>query len=401
MTEVFDAESFVSNQIKAIKDVIGEEKALVAVSGGVDSTTSAVLTKKAIGDNLVCVILDDAFMRIGEPERVREVLLKPPLNLQVEVIDVRKRFLSALSGVKDAEEKRKAFRETFYDTLAEIARERGCKYLVQGTILADIIETKGGIKTQHNVLEQIGIRTDEKYGFKIVEPLASLLKWQVREVARYLNIPKEVVERQPFPGPGLSVRVLGEVTEEKLEVVKRATLIVEDEIAPFTSSQYFPVVIDNVEEKDVEVYAKATHILSEVCGLPRDSFSLKLFRDRGTGVKENKRVYGRILGIKFLSKDGGLTLKDVEDLFPLQAELTMKIPSITRILYAVGSREQNKPYVIAVRSVETRDFLTAKVSILPKILLSRIADKIMTACEEVSEVYYDVTPKPPATIEME
>jgi len=118
-------------------------------------------------------------------------------------------------------------------------------------------------------------------------------------------------------------------------------------------------------------------------------------------VKENKRVYGRILGIKFLSKDGGLTLKDVEDLFPLQAELTMKIPSITRILYAVGSREQNKPYVIAVRSVETRDFLTAKVSILPKILLSRIADKIMTACEEVSEVYYDVTPKPPATIEME
>ncbi len=401
MTQIFDAENFVSNQIKVIKDTIGEEKALVAVSGGVDSTTSAVLTRKAIGERLVCVILDDGFMRIGEPERVRDVLSKPPLNLQVDIVDVKERFLSALSGVRDAEEKRRIFRETFYNTLAEVARDRGCKYLVQGTILADIIETKGGIKTQHNVLEQIGIRTDERYGFKVVEPLASLLKWQVREVAKHLNLPKEIVERQPFPGPGLSVRVLGEITKEKVETVKKATLIVEEELAPFGPSQYFPVVIDNVEEKDLEIYGKAVSVLSKTCGLPENSVSLKLFRDRGTGVREGRRVYGRILGIKLLDKDGGLILKNVEDLFPSQAEITMNIPSITRVLYAIGSRGEAGPYVVALRSVETKDFLTAKVFILPKVLLSRVADKIMNACRNVSEVYYDVTPKPPATIEME
>lgn len=252
--QIFDPKEFASNQIEKIKNLIGEGKALIAVSGGVDSTTSAVLTHEAIGDNLICVILDDAFMREREPEKVADTLSRSPLNLPVEVVDVRERFLSALSGIKDAEEKRKAFRETFYRTLADIAKEKMCEYLVQGTILADILETKGGIKTQHNILEQIGIHPDEKYGFKIVEPLASLLKWQVREVARYLGIPKVISERQPFPEPGLAVRIVGEITEEKLNTVKRATSIVESEIYPFEPSQYFPAVIDNVEEPDLEIY---------------------------------------------------------------------------------------------------------------------------------------------------
>ncbi|MCD6088883.1 GMP synthase, partial [Candidatus Bathyarchaeota archaeon] len=154
--EEFNPKHFVDIQVKKIKEIIGREKALIAVSGGVDSSTCAVLTHIAIGDNLICVILDDAFMRKGEPEKVAETLSKPPLNLPVKIEPVQEKFLSALEGLRDAEEKRKAFRRTFYETLSEIAKRENSRFLVQGTILADIIETQGGIKTQHNVLEQIG-----------------------------------------------------------------------------------------------------------------------------------------------------------------------------------------------------------------------------------------------------
>jgi len=130
-----------------MKRNIGNEKALVAVSGGVDSTTCAVLTHKAIGENLVCVILDDAFMRQGEPEHVAETLSKSPFNVPVKIVNARDRFMQAMKGLRDAEEKRKAFRETFYQVLSETAKNEGCKILVQGTIRADIIETVGGVKT--------------------------------------------------------------------------------------------------------------------------------------------------------------------------------------------------------------------------------------------------------------
>ncbi|RLI18059.1 GMP synthase, partial [Candidatus Bathyarchaeota archaeon] len=181
--EKFEPESFVEKQMAEIRKSIGNEKALVAVSGGVDSTTCAVLTHRAIGENLVCVILDDAFMREGEPEHVAELLSKPPLNVPTKVVNVRERFLQAMKGLRDAEEKRKMFRETFYQVLGETAKNEGCKVLVQGTIRADIVETVGGVKTQHNVLEQMGINPMERYGFKVVEPLVSLYKEQVRMVA--------------------------------------------------------------------------------------------------------------------------------------------------------------------------------------------------------------------------
>ena len=235
--EDFNPAEFVQVQIERIKEVVGGEKALIAVSGGVDSSTCAVLTHMAIGENLICVILDDAFMRMGEPEWVAGVLSKPPLNLPVRIERVQERFLNALRGLRDAEEKRKAFRKTFYETLSEIARREDIRYLVQGTILADIIETKRGVKTQHNVLEQVGMDTRELYGFKVVEPLVSLLKWQVREVARYLKIPPEISERQPFPGPGLSVRVVGEVRPDKLATLKKATKITESKRSRYNPSQ--------------------------------------------------------------------------------------------------------------------------------------------------------------------
>ena len=150
----FDPKEFVEKQVEEIRRTIGDARALVAISGGVDSTTSAVLTHKAIGENLVCIFLDDAFMRAGEPEKVAELLARPPIKLHVRIVNVRERFLNALKGIRDAEKKRKAFRETFYQTLAEIAQKEQCKFLVQGTIKADVIETVGGVKTQHNILAQ-------------------------------------------------------------------------------------------------------------------------------------------------------------------------------------------------------------------------------------------------------
>ncbi|MEM3642212.1 MAG: ATP-binding protein, partial [Candidatus Bathyarchaeia archaeon] len=294
--EGFNPEKFVETQIAEIRKAIGKEKALVAVSGGVDSTTCAVLTYRAIGENLVCVMLDDAFMRGGEPERVAEILSKPPLGVPTKVVDVRERFLSAMKGLRDAEEKRKMFRETFYQVLGETAKSEGCKVLVQGTIRADIIETVGGVKTQHNVLEQMGINPMEKYGFKIVEPLLSLYKWQVRLVAKHLGLPPEISERQPFPGPGLSVRVVGEIRPDKLETLKKATAIVERELAVHNPSQYFAVIIDNEASEAPSGILHIQETAARFLNVPSRNVCVKIFRDKATGVESGKRSYGEVVG---------------------------------------------------------------------------------------------------------
>ena len=244
----FDPKNFVEEQTKAIKKVVGKERALIAVSGGVDSTTCAVLTHRALKENLICVILDTAFMREGEPEKVAQILSQPPLNLPMKVVTVADRFLNEMKGLRDAEEKRKKFRETFYRVLGETAEKEKCKFLVQGTIQADIVETKGGVKTQHNVLAQIGISPKERFGFQVIEPVVSLYKGDVRKVARYLNVPEELSERQPFPGPGLSVRVVGEIKKDKLLSLKKATTITEQEFVKHAPSQYFAAIIDNLEK---------------------------------------------------------------------------------------------------------------------------------------------------------
>lgn len=396
----FNPKKFVEEQIKEIKRSIGEEKGLVAVSGGVDSSTCAVLTRRAIGDNLMCVFLDDAFMREGEPERVAEILRMDPLNVPVKIVDVRVRFLKALEGVKDAEEKRKRFRETFYSVLGEIARKENSKVLVQGTIRADVVETVGGVKTQHNVLEQIGINPLERFGFKVVEPLKMLYKWQVRMVARYLGLPPEISERQPFPGPGLSVRVVGEIRPEKLEILRKATMVVENLLAQYKPSQYFAFIMDN------EVYPDKTvqHLretVARVLNVPSRNVELIVFKDRATGLRGGRRSYGQVLGLKVERPDGEIYPADIRSLTSIQARIISENSGFTRILYAVKCGGKNKPYIIGVRAVDTEDFLTAKVSELPWSLLDRVASEILSSCPEVSAVYYDVTPKPPATIEME
>ena len=399
--ETFDPIRFVEAHILELKKRIGNKKALVAVSGGVDSTTCAVLTHKAMGENLVCVILDDAFMRESEPERVAEILSEPPFNVPITIVNVRERFLQAMKGLKDAEEKRKRFRETFYQVLSETAKKEGCKILVQGTIRADIEETVGGIKTQHNVLEQMGINPMKRFGFKVVEPLATLYKEQVRTVARYLGLPAEVSERQPFPGPGLSVRVVGEIRPDKLETLKKATIIVERELAQHKPSQYFAVIVDNEESLQQLGIAHIQETAARILNVPSRNVYVKMFRDKATGMKGGERRYGEIVGIQVETMNGKAHQTPIRNLVSLQAKIVTENQNVARIFYAVKDSHEKKPYVIGIRSVQTKNFLTAQVSEIPWTTLNSAAEKVSAECLNVSTVYYDVTPKPPATIEME
>jgi GMP synthase (glutamine-hydrolysing) len=400
MSETFDPKVFVDAEVERTKKSISKDKALVAVSGGVDSTTCAVLTHRAMGKNLVCAILDDAFMREGEPEHVAKVLSEPPFNVPMKIVDVRDRFQHAMKGLRDAEEKRKMFRATFYEVLSETARKEGCKILVQGTIRADIMETVSGIKTQHNVLEQMGIDTMESFGFKVVEPLVALFKEQVRTVARYLGLPKEFSERQPFPGPGLSVRVVGEIMVDKLETVRKATAIVESELAKLKPSQYFAVILDDEASEEAKT-ARLQETAARLLNVPSRSVEVKIFRDKATGVERGKRRYGDIVGLKVQAVGGQLHQAAVPNVVALQAKIITENPAITRVFYAIKDSGEKKPYVVGIRAVQTRDFLTASVSEIPWSTLNDTAVKIVEKCPKVSSVYYDVTPKPPATIEME
>lgn len=310
---VFNPNKFIDQKILEIKQLIGEEKAIIAYSGGVDSTTCAALVKKAIGEKLLAIYIDDGFRRLNEPEKVLSILER--LKIKARLIDAKEDFFNALKGIIDPEEKRKIFRKVFYETLGKIAKEERAKFLIQGTIAADIIETIKGIKTQHNVLEQLGINPEE-YGFRIIEPLKELYKPQVRMVARALKLPKEIVYKMPFPGPGLMIRVLGEVTPEKIEIVRKATNIVEKETRKIKSFQSFAVLLN----------------------------------DKATGIINGKRNYG---------------------------------------------------YIIVIRIVSSKDAVTAKALNVSYSTLKRISNKILKEIPEVSRCLYDITDKPPATIEFE
>ena len=392
-----DVEAFVQRQVDAIREALGDEKALIAVSGGVDSTVCAVLTHMAIGGNLICAFIDDNFMRLGEPERVRAMLSASPLSLPVKILDERRRFMGALAGLEDAEEKRKAFRETFYQTLSDAARAEGCRYLVQGTIKADIEETRGGIKTQHNILEQIGIDPVERFGYKVIEPIASLYKYQVREVARFLGAPAEASERQPFPGPGLSVRVPGEISQEKLEQLKASTEVVERGLGEFKPAQYFSAIFDGKAGPAPESVVGAA---AEALMVDRSRISASYLKERGTGMIDGIRTYGYIAGIEIKDEDGKPARLAYEELNLMRTAVQSPGTGVSRVLYLVTDRE-GEGYYVTMRAVETRDFLTARITEVPWDALRSTADGVLEACPKVAKVFYDVTPKPPATVEFE
>lgn len=311
---MFDAKVFIEKSLKEIQKSVGKSRVISACSGGVDSTVTTYLLHKAVGDQLMAVFIDDGLRRQGEPEFTMKTLKK--LGINAKYINAKTEFFKALKGKTDAEKKRKAFRTKFYKTFGKVAKKEKIEVIAQGTIKADVIETTKGIKSQHNVLSQIGIDPQKLFGYKIIEPIKELFKPEVRMVARELGLPKEISERMPFPGPALSLRVLGEVTPKKVAMVRKATQIVEAETAGLGTFQNFAV----------------------------------LHNDKATGIKKGKRVYGNI---------------------------------------------------ITIRIVESEDAVTAKSKQVPYEVLSKIAKKITNEIPTVVRCLYDITDKPPSTIEFE
>lgn len=312
---MFDAKQFVKEKVDWIRQEVGDERAIVAASGGVDSSVTAVLGFKALKDKLTVVFLDNGLMREGEPEAVTKIFRD--MGIKTKLYDVKEKFFKAMKKLTDPEEKRKAFRQTFYESLSSVARELGVKILLQGTIAADVSETVRGVKSQHNVLEQIGINPLQEFGYRIIEPLKELYKPEVRQLAKELKLPGNVVNRKPFPGPALSVRVIGEVTPEKVETVRKATKIVEEEAKDIPSFQVFAVLLN----------------------------------DRATGLTEKgERAYGNI---------------------------------------------------IVIRAVDSKDAMTAEPTNITWDRLLKIKNRIVSEIPGVSRVLYDITSKPPATIEFE
>jgi len=307
-----DYKKFIEEQIAYIKQTVGEAKAINALSGGVDSSAVTVLGHHALGDQLKTVFIDNALMRKGEPEWV--VRIFADMDICVELVDARQEFLSALAGLTDPEQKRQAITDTFYSKVfSRIVKESDARFLLHGTILTDIEESVAGIKRQHNILAQLGIDPQAAYGYSVLEPLKTLRKDDVRKVAELLGLPAEISQRIPFPGPALATRITGEVTAEKLETVRKATAIVEEELADSGAFQYLAVLLN----------------------------------DRATGIRNNKREFGQI---------------------------------------------------IVVRCIESTDARTATVTPLPWDKLNRICERI-TQIKGVNRCLYDLTPKPPATIE--
>ncbi len=304
---------FISEKVEEIRSIVGNASAINALSGGVDSSVVTMLGHKALGDRLHTYFIDSGLMRQDEPERV--VRLFSRLGVKVQLVDASSDFFEALKGLTDPEQKREAITQTFYrKVFGRIVRESGSRFLLQGTNYTDVEETVAGIKRQHNILAQLGIDTEREYGYTVVEPLIQLRKTAVRRIARSLGLPAEIYKRPPFPGPALAARVIGEVTPERIAIVRKATSIVERELARTKAFQYLAI----------------------------------LHEDKVTGVRGGKRDFG------------------------LQIE---------------------------VRCWNSRDAKVASPTNLPFRVLERLAHRITSEVPGVVSVTYNVTRKPPSTIE--
>jgi len=316
----FNAEKFITGAVASIKNTVGAGRAIIAVSGGVDSSVAATLASRALGKNIHCVFVDTGLMRKEEGKLVKAMLARAGVDLHV--VDASEQFFSALLGVEEPEKKRKIIGERFIRVFEAEAKKQKAAYLIQGTIAPDWIESGGGsretIKSHHNVG---GL--PEKMGMKLVEPLRDLYKHEVRIAARALLLPPEMSERQPFPGPGLAVRIVGEITPEKAEIVRNACSIVEEEF---------------------EAAAKAGKM-----ELPWQYFAA-LLPTKTVGVRGDERSY---------------------------------------------------QYTIVVRAVRSLDGMTANFSHIPPEVLQKISTRITNEIREAGRVLYDITNKPPSTVELE
>lgn len=308
-----NVKQFIEKKIREISSTVGDEFAINALSGGVDSSAVTLLGHRALGNRLKTYFIENGLMRKNEAQKI--VSIFRDLGVHIEVVDAKDKFFRALKGIEDPEEKREAITQTFYkQVFGKLVRQSRAKYLLQGTILTDVDETVAGIKRQHNVFEQLGIDPQKAFGYKIIEPLVELRKESVRKVARSLGLPESVYGRIPFPGPALAARVIGEVTPERIEIVREATSIVEEELANIPAFQYMAI----------------------------------LHQDKVTGIRNNKREFG------------------------MQIE---------------------------VRCWDSNNAIVAKPTKLPFHKLEIIARRIVENIHGIVSVTYNITPKPPSTIE--
>jgi GMP synthase (glutamine-hydrolysing) len=311
--EDLNPEAFIEEQVEEIKSAVGSGLAINALSGGVDSSAVTLLGHRALGDRLKTYFVENGIMRAGEPERI--VSLFQAMGIPVEIVDAKQQFFDALKGLTDPEEKREAITQTFYKTVfGTLVKESGANYLLQGTNFTDVEETVAGVKRQHNILAQLGIDTQAAFGYTVIEPVIQLRKPAVRVVGQALGLPEELYSRPPFPGPALAARVIGEVTPARVDVIRKATAIVEAELQSTDAFQYLAI----------------------------------LHEDKVTGMREGKRDYG------------------------MQVE---------------------------VRCWESTDAQTGTPTRLPYETLERLADRITTEVPGVVSVTYNITRKPPSTIE--
>ncbi len=306
-TEDLIPEKFIKDKVEEISNLVGNGKAITALSGGVDSSVVTILGHKALGNRLKAYFIENGLMRKNEAQRV--VSLFKGLGVPVELVQAEEKFFQALKGIENPEEKREAIRQTFYkDVFGKLVRESGAKYLLQGTILTDIDETIAGIKRQHNVFKQLGIDPEKEFGYKIIEPLIQLRKDGVRKIARALGLPKDVTERIPFPGPALAARVIGEVTPSRVELVRKATAIVEEELAGTNAFQYLAI----------------------------------LHQDRVTGLRENKRDFGFQIEIRCWDSIAALTAAPTrlpfEKLEKLAERITREVPGVVSVTYNIAKK---------------------------------------------------------------
>ncbi len=327
----WNMQDFIASSIAEIKKEVGDKHVLLALSGGVDSSTLAFLLQQAIGDKLTCMFIDHGFMRKNEPEELMEIF-KDKFHMNIKYIDAKKRFWDKLEGISDPEQKRKIigneFISTFEEEVKKLDSEQHIDYLAQGTLYPDIIESAGfridpktGEKIAHVIKSHHNVGgLPEKMNFKLLEPLKNLFKDEVRKLGTELKVPEEIVRRHPFPGPGLAIRILGDLTKEKLEMVAHSDLIVREEV--IAANEY-----NNIWQ-----------LLTAV--LPVKS----------VGVMGDKRTYA---------------------------------------------------HPIVIRAVTSEDAMTADFARIPYDLLAKVSSRIVNEVPGVNRVVYDITSKPPGTIEWE
>uniref|UniRef100_A0A0A9XZZ7 GMP synthase [glutamine-hydrolyzing] n=1 Tax=Lygus hesperus TaxID=30085 RepID=A0A0A9XZZ7_LYGHE len=319
---VWKCENIIDDIVQKIRSKVQDDRVILALSGGVDSSTTALLLQKAIGENLLCIFVDNGLLRLNEAEQVMH-MFKDEFGLHVIKVDAQDRFFTALSGVSDPEKKRKIIGNIFIDIFTEKAKEfEDIKWLSQGTIYPDVIESASSttnkaevIKSHHNVA---GL--PQKMSLQLVEPLRELFKDEVRKIGLALGLPSSMIYRHPFPGPGLGVRILGELKKEYCDILRLADAIFIEELRR-----------DNLYDKVSQAFAVFLPI-------------------RSVSVMGDQRKYS---------------------------------------------------WVIALRAVETIDFMTATWSELPHAFLAKVSNRIMNEVHDISRVVYDISGKPPSTIEWE